>query len=110
MKHIIVFEAQPFRQKFIQEILESDGHKVYLLDDPSHSDYMISDIDPDLILYSQESLSKYWQTFISTYRDRLILSFGGAETPAGSHLPSPFSVSSLRSAVSNCLASKKEDV
>ena len=108
MKKIIVFESEPFRQKFIEQTLKEESYEVYCLEKPLESDYMISDIDPDLILFSSLSYPNQWNEFLIKTKKVPIVFISESQIPGSVTLITPIDIQTLIEALSSSLNCSRE--
>jgi len=91
MKRIVLFESEPFLEKFLGETLKNEGHEVFVLEDPLDSDFMIKDIAPELIFYSYDSFSSQWEAFKMKYSETKLIAISTTQIPGVEVLLKPIS-------------------
>ena len=95
MKRVILFESEPFLGKFISETLKLEGHEVFVLESPLEAEFMIQDINPDIILYSYDSYEKEWQQFAGKYPAEDLLAISSSQITGANVLLKPVSKKQL---------------
>ena len=95
MTRVVLFESEPFFEKFVSETLRAEGFEVFTLDNPLDADFMINDIAADLVLYSYDSFASQWKEFNSKYPNKSLIVISTTQIPGDHVLIKPISKACL---------------